>query len=63
MEWKDGSTSREWLKDLKESNPIEQVAEYAVANKLVSEHVFAWWVPDTLKKRENGSLWHARHGT
>jgi Reverse transcriptase (RNA-dependent DNA polymerase) len=39
------------LKDLKESNPVE-VADYVVANKLVSEPAFRWWVPYTLKKRE-----------
>jgi hypothetical protein len=36
---------------LKESNPVE-VAEYAVANKIVSEPTFSWWVPFTLKKRD-----------
>jgi hypothetical protein len=36
---------------LKESNPVE-VAEYAVANKLVSEPAFAWWVGRTLKQRD-----------
>ena len=51
VEWKDGSTSWVSLKDLKESNPIE-LAEYAVANKLVSEPAFSWWVPYTLKKRD-----------
>jgi len=38
------------LQNLKESNPI-QVAEYAVANKLVEEAAFAWWVPCVLKCR------------
>ena len=38
------------MKDLKESNPIE-VSEYAVANKIDHEPAFAWWVPDTLRKR------------
>ncbi|CAJ1928380.1 unnamed protein product [Cylindrotheca closterium] len=43
----------EWidLKTAKEAYPI-QVAEYAVANKLVSEPAFSWWVPYTLKKRD-----------
>jgi hypothetical protein len=50
MKWKDGSTSWEALKDLKESNPVE-VAEYAGGAKLVSEPAFAWWVPFTLKRR------------
>jgi hypothetical protein len=51
VKWKDGSTSWEALKDLKESNPVE-VAEYAVSAKLVSEPAFAWWVPFTLKRRD-----------
>ena len=51
VQWKDGSTSWESLKDLKESNPVE-VAEYAVANKLVYEAAFNWWVPYTIKKRD-----------
>ncbi|CAJ1944853.1 unnamed protein product [Cylindrotheca closterium] len=43
----------EWidLKTAKEAYPI-QVAEYAVANKLVSQPAFSWWVPYTLKKRD-----------
>jgi hypothetical protein len=51
LQWKDGSTTWFPLKDLKESNPIE-VAEYAVANKLLHEPAFAWWVPDVLQKRD-----------
>jgi hypothetical protein len=35
----------------KEVYPI-QAAEYAVANKLVSEPAFSWWVPYTLRKRD-----------
>jgi len=49
--WKDSTTSWEHLRNIKESNPI-QVAEYAVANKLVEEAAFAWWVPNVLKRRE-----------
>lgn len=49
--WRDGTTSWEHLCNLKESNPV-QVAEYAVANKLVEEAAFAWWVPHVLKQRE-----------
>jgi hypothetical protein len=48
VKWKDGSTSWEALKDLKESNPFED-AEYAVSTKRVSEPAFAWWEPFTLK--------------
>jgi hypothetical protein len=51
VEWRDGSTSRIALKDLKEANPVK-VAEYAVANKIDDEPAFAWWVRDVLKRRE-----------
>ena len=47
IEWKDGSTTWEPLKDLKEFNPIE-VSEYAVANTIDHEPAFAWWVPELL---------------
>jgi hypothetical protein len=47
---KDGS--RDWvaLKDLKESNPVE-IAEYAVAIKLVEEPAFKWWVANIMRQR------------
>jgi hypothetical protein len=45
--WKDQSTSRVPLKDLKVSNPVE-LAEYAVANRIAEERAFTWWVSDTL---------------
>jgi hypothetical protein len=48
--WKDGTTSWELLKNLKESNPIE-IVDYAVANRIDQEAAFAWWVPYTLCKR------------
>ena len=50
VQWKDNSVSWEKLKDLKESNPIE-LAEYAVANRIVDEPAFKWWVPHVLRKR------------
>lgn len=50
LQFKDGSTAWKALKDVKEANPTE-LADYAVANKLVSEPAFAWWVPYTLRKR------------
>ena len=55
--WKDGTSSWEHLRNLKESNPL-QVAEYAVTNKLVEKAPFAWWVPFFLKRCEHiiGSL-------
>ena len=51
VEYQDGSTQWVSLYDIKESNPIE-MAEYAVANKLVEEPAFRWWVPYTLRKRD-----------
>ena len=55
VEWKDGSSNWIPLKDLKDSNPLE-VAEYAVANKLVSEPAFAWWVPKVLRQRDRNIM-------
>ena len=49
--WKDGMSDWVSLRDMKESFPI-QTAEYAVANKLVEEPTFAWWIKDILKKRD-----------
>ena len=63
--WRDGTTLWEHLRNQKESNPV-QVAEYAVvANKLVEEAAFAWWVPHVLKRRERiigalNSCYHKR---
>jgi hypothetical protein len=34
---------------MKESYQV-QVAEYAVANKIVEQPAFAWWVPYVLRK-------------
>ena len=50
VQWKDGSTNWIALKDLKESYPV-QVAEYSVGARILMELAFAWWVPYTLKKR------------
>jgi hypothetical protein len=49
MLWKDKSTSWVKLKDLKASDPIE-LAEFAVANQIVEEPAFKWWVSNTLSK-------------
>jgi hypothetical protein len=49
VQLKDVSISWEKLKDLKASNPVE-VAEYAVANRLVEEPAFKWWVPHVLRR-------------
>jgi hypothetical protein len=46
-QWRDGSSARVTLVDLKDSNPIE-LAEYTVANKLQEEPAFKWWVSSVL---------------
>ena len=51
VQWKDGTTSWERLSDLKESHPI-QVAEYSLAQGIIHEPDFNWWVTHVLKKRE-----------
>ena len=51
VQWKDGTTTWEWLADLKESNLVE-VAEYAVVSSIDNEPAFVWWVPFTLKKQD-----------
>ena len=51
VNWKDGSTSWETLKEMKESYPVE-VAEYAVNNKIATEPAFHWWVNHVLKRKD-----------
>ena len=51
LKWKDGTTTWNKLKDVKDSYPI-QLAEYALENRLDNKAVFAWWVPFVLKKRD-----------
>jgi hypothetical protein len=50
LQWKDGSTNWVTLKNVKNSHPV-QAAEYTVGNKIATELAFAWWVPYTIKKR------------
>lgn len=51
LQWKDGSSTWEPLKDVKECYPV-QMAEYAVQKRISKEPAFAWWVPHTLKKKQ-----------
>jgi hypothetical protein len=51
VSWKDGSNSWVPLADMKESFPVE-VAEYALANKILEEPAFNWWATHVLRKRE-----------
>ena len=54
VECKDASTSWMTLKDMKDSILIE-VVEYDVANHIVKDPAFKWWVPHTIRKR-NGII-------
>ena len=49
--WSDGTMTWVPLKDLKESYPIE-CAEFAISAQLTESPAFSWWVPFTLKKRD-----------
>ena len=40
------------LKDLKEAYPV-QLTEYAVEAKIYKEPALAWWVPNTLRRRNH----------
>ncbi len=52
VQWKDGSTSWQSLKDLKEAYPVA-VAEYAVAQGIDDEPPFNWQVCAVLFKRKH----------
>ena len=49
--WDDSSTSWIPLREIKHSYPLK-VAEYVSKNNLADEVAFAWWVKDTMKKRD-----------
>ena len=49
VQWKDGSTLWIPLKELKETNTIED-AEYSMLNRIDEEPAFDWWVKDVIKK-------------
>ena len=50
LQWKDGSTTWEKLKDIKEAYPIE-MAEYSIDKGISKEAAFAWWVPYVIRKK------------
>ena len=50
IQWKDGSTTWEKLKDIKGCYPVE-LAGYAVDKHIHDAPAFAWWVPHVIKKR------------
>ena len=51
VQWKDGSTTWEKLKDMKECYPV-QLCEYAVQSQISKKPAFAWWLSHVIKKRE-----------
>ena len=62
VRWKGGSGDWVSLKDLKESYPV-LVADNAMANDLLFEPAFVWWIPYTLKKRTTiiGKIKSSKH--
>jgi hypothetical protein len=52
IQWKDGTTTWEMLKDVKESYPV-QLTEYAHQSRITNEPALAWWVPHVLKKKNH----------
>jgi hypothetical protein len=51
IQWKDGSSTWNPVKDVKEAYPV-QLAEYATQNKISEQPAFAWWTKYVLKKRD-----------
>ena len=51
LKWKDGSSTWNTLKDVKDSYPV-QLATFAIENGLDKEPAFAWWVPYVIRKSE-----------
>jgi len=51
IEWVDRSMNWVRLAEMKEAYPV-QVAEYAVANGIVHEPAFNWWVHKAIKRKE-----------
>ena len=49
--WKDGSTTLNKLKNIKDLYPV-QLDEYAVDNRISEGPTFAWWVRFVLRKRD-----------
>ena len=49
-QWKDGSTTWNKLKDVKDSYPVE-LAEYAIQEGIEDEPAFKWWVEYTINKK------------
>ena len=52
VQWKNGSTSWQSFKDLKEEYPLT-VAEYAIVEGIDAEPAFNWWVKPVLHERKH----------
>ena len=50
VQWRDGSTSWQALKYLKESHPVE-TSDYVVAKEIYHKSAFNFWVKSVMKKR------------
>ena len=50
LQWKDGSTTWETMKDVHAAYPV-QLAEYALQRGIDKSPAFAWWVPHVIKKK------------
>lgn len=51
VQWRDSSSIWTDINELKDFNPIDRFSEYAVANRIKNETVFAWWRPEVLRRR------------
>ena len=51
VRWKDETESWVKLAELKDSYPVE-VAEFVKVRNLMSEPAFAWWVPNTIRRKK-----------
>ena len=49
IQWKDGSSTWNQVKDVKESLLV-QLLDYTVLNQISDEPEFAWWIKKVLKK-------------
>ena len=66
IRWKDGETTWNKLKDVKDAYPTE-LADYAIEQGIDSRPAFKWWIPFVIKKRDRiiakakVSYWQTTH--
>ena len=51
IQWKDGISTWNQLKYVKESYPV-QLSEYGTDNKILGEPAFSWWINQVLRKQD-----------